>query len=40
MRTFGVSEFLFILDAARWTLALSMVAFIGGSVIGLAIALG
>jgi len=40
MRTFGVSEFLFILDAARWTLALSLVAFIGGSVIGLAIALG
>jgi len=40
MRTFGVAEFLFILDAARWTLALSLVAFIGGSVIGLAIALG
>ncbi len=40
MRTFGVSEFLFIVEAARWTLALSFVAFVGGSVLGLVIALG
>lgn len=39
MRTFGFSEFLFILDAARWTLALSLIAFVGGSVLGLLVAL-
>ncbi|HUD33482.1 MAG TPA: amino acid ABC transporter permease [Variovorax sp.] len=39
MRTFGFPEFLFILDAARWTLALSLIAFAGGAVLGLAIAL-
>ncbi|HEY4066629.1 MAG TPA: amino acid ABC transporter permease [Burkholderiaceae bacterium] len=39
MRTFGTPEFLFILDAARWTLALSLIAFIGGEVLGLVIAL-
>lgn len=39
MRTFGLSEFLFILDAARWTLALSAIAFVGGAVLGLVIAL-
>lgn len=39
MRTFGLPEFLFILEAAKWTLALSALAFIGGSVLGLAIAL-
>ena len=39
MRTFGFPEFLFILQAARWTLALSLIAFIGGAVLGLAIAL-
>ena len=39
MRTFGFSEFLFILEAARWTLALSAIAFVGGAVLGLLIAL-
>ena len=39
MRTFGFPEFLFILQAARWTLALSLIAFIGGSILGLVIAL-
>jgi polar amino acid transport system permease protein len=39
MRTFGWPELLFILEAARWTLALSLIAFIGGAIGGLAIAL-
>jgi polar amino acid transport system permease protein len=39
MRTFGTPEFLFILEAARWTLALSAIAFIGGALGGLTIAL-
>jgi len=39
MRTFGFSEFLFILEAARWTVALSLIAFIGGAAGGLLIAL-
>jgi polar amino acid transport system permease protein len=39
MRTFGYPEFLFILEAAKWTLALSLIAFIGGTILGLAIAL-
>lgn len=39
MRTFGFSEFLFILEAAKWTVALSMIAFIGGAIGGLIIAL-
>ena len=39
MRTFGWPELLFILDAAKWTLALSLIAFIGGAIGGLAIAL-
>jgi polar amino acid transport system permease protein len=39
MRTFGFPEFLFILEAAKWTLALSLIAFIGGTILGLAIAL-
>jgi polar amino acid transport system permease protein len=39
MRTFGYPEFLFILEAARWTLALSAIAFIGGAALGLVIAL-
>ena len=29
MRTFGLSEFLFIVQAAQWTLALSAIAFVG-----------
>ncbi|MDQ7955458.1 MAG: amino acid ABC transporter permease [Rhodocyclaceae bacterium] len=39
MRTFGFPEFLFILEAAKWTLALSAIAFVGGAILGLAIAL-
>ncbi|RZI74601.1 MAG: amino acid ABC transporter permease [Variovorax sp.] len=39
MRTFGFSEFLFILEAAKWTLALSAIAFVGGAILGLLIAL-
>jgi polar amino acid transport system permease protein len=39
MRTFGTADFLFILEAARWTLALSLIAFIGGAIGGLIIAL-
>jgi polar amino acid transport system permease protein len=39
MRTFGYPEFLFILEAARWTIALSLIAFVGGAVGGLAVAL-
>jgi polar amino acid transport system permease protein len=39
MRTFGLPEFLFILEAAKWTLALSAIAFVGGAILGLAIAL-
>ncbi len=39
MRTFGYSEFLFILEAAKWTLALSAIAFVGGAILGLVIAL-
>ncbi|KAF1070796.1 amino acid ABC transporter permease [Variovorax sp.] len=39
MRTFGFPEFLLILEAAQWTLALSAIAFVGGAILGLAIAL-
>jgi polar amino acid transport system permease protein len=39
MRTFGFPEFLFILQAAQWTLALSAIAFVGGAILGLVIAL-
>lgn len=39
MRTFGYSEFLFILEAAKWTLALSAIAFVGGAAGGLMVAL-
>ena len=40
MRTFGPSELLFILEAAKWTVALSLIAFIGGAIGGLLVALG
>ena len=39
MRTFGFPEFLFIAEAAKWTIALSLIAFIGGAVGGLLVAL-
>jgi polar amino acid transport system permease protein len=39
MRTFGSGDLLFILAAARWTIALSLIAFAGGAVGGLVVAL-
>jgi polar amino acid transport system permease protein len=39
MRTFGTPDLLFILQAAQWTIALSLIAFIGGALGGLAVAL-
>ena len=39
MRTFGFPEFIYILQAAQWTVALSLIAFIGGALGGLLIAL-
>jgi polar amino acid transport system permease protein len=39
MRSFGVNELIFIVTAARWTIALSVVAFLGGATGGLLIAL-
>ena len=40
MRTFGFPEFLFILQAAQWTIGLSLIAFVGGAIGGLLVALG
>jgi polar amino acid transport system permease protein len=39
MRTFSFPEFMFILEAARWTIGLSLVAFAGGTLGGLLVAL-
>ncbi len=39
IRAFGLNEFLFILTAARWTILLSLIAFVGGTIGGLAVAL-
>jgi polar amino acid transport system permease protein len=39
MRTFGYSDFWFILEAAQWTVLLSLIAFAGGGVVGLVVAL-
>ncbi|MGN6581541.1 MAG: amino acid ABC transporter permease [Bordetella sp.] len=39
MRTFGWPELWFIVAAAKWTIALSAIAFAGGTVVGLAVAL-
>lgn len=38
-RTFELSEFLFLVAAVRWTLLLSLVAFLGGGAVGLLIAI-
>jgi polar amino acid transport system permease protein len=38
-RTFGLSEFLFLAAAVRWTLLLSLVAFLGGGALGFLIAI-
>ncbi|PWC51472.1 amino acid ABC transporter permease [Azospirillum sp. TSA6c] len=40
MRAFGYNEFLFLLSAVQWTLMLSVIAFIGGGIVGLFVALG
>jgi polar amino acid transport system permease protein len=37
-RGFGVNEFFFILQSVRWTLLLSLIALIGGGVVGLVVA--
>jgi polar amino acid transport system permease protein len=39
MRTFGIQDFWFILHAAQWTVLLSLIAFVGGAIGGLAVAL-
>jgi polar amino acid transport system permease protein len=39
MRQFGPAEALFIVEAVRWTLLLSAIAFIGGAIAGLGIAI-
>lgn len=39
MRTFGYSDFWFIVEAAQWTVLLSIMAFIGGGIVGLIVAL-
>jgi len=39
MRTFGFSDLWFIVQAAQWTIALSLIAFVGGALGGLALAL-
>ena len=39
MRTFGLQDVWFILQAAQWTIGLSLIAFVGGALGGLAIAL-
>jgi His/Glu/Gln/Arg/opine family amino acid ABC transporter permease subunit len=39
IRQFGPAEALFIIEAVRWTVLLSVVAFIGGGIGGLGVAL-
>jgi len=39
IREFGTVEFVYLLSAMRWTLGLSLVAFVGGGLVGLVIAL-
>ena len=39
IRSFGYNDFLFLLSAVQWTLALSAIAFAGGGLVGLAVAL-
>jgi polar amino acid transport system permease protein len=39
MRTFGITDFWFIVQAAQWTIALALIAFVGGAIGGLALAL-
>jgi polar amino acid transport system permease protein len=39
MRDFGIADVWFIVQAAQWTLLLSLIAFVGGAIGGLAVAL-
>jgi len=39
MRTFGIQDVWFIIQAAQWTVLLSLIAFVGGAVFGLIVAL-
>jgi len=39
IREFGTVEFVYLLAALRWTLGLSLVAFVGGGLVGLVVAL-
>jgi len=39
MRTFGIQDLWFIVQAAQWTVLLSLIAFVGGAIGGLAVAL-
>jgi len=39
MRAFGLNDFMFILLALRWTLGLTIVAFVGGALSGMVVAL-
>jgi polar amino acid transport system permease protein len=40
MISLGPNQLLYLVEAARWTILLSLIAFAGGSVLGLALALG
>jgi polar amino acid transport system permease protein len=40
IRVFGTNDVLFILSAVQWTVGLSLIAFLGGAVGGLVVALG
>ncbi|MGL4285350.1 MAG: amino acid ABC transporter permease [Phreatobacter sp.] len=39
IRAFGPAEFSFLVEAARWTIVLSCLAFLGGGIVGLVVAL-
>lgn len=39
MRTFGIQDIWFIVQAAQWTVLLSLIAFVGGAAVGLGVAL-
>jgi len=38
IREFGTNEFLFVLRAAQWTVVLSLIAFVGGGLFGIVVA--
>ncbi|HEY2871491.1 MAG TPA: amino acid ABC transporter permease [Reyranella sp.] len=40
IREFSLSEVWFLLQALRWTIALALIAFVGGSIVGLLVAVG